>query len=212
MEQLAAADTTARAAAQGEAALATLGRALEEALVTQAAVLLLEQGLAQVEAGGDNRLVARIGETFRRLTHGTYAGLRVSDDEAGPRHLVALERAFPDEERRIDDLSDGTRDQLFLALRLVAIEQHVATAPPLPFVADDILQTFDDARAVAALEALLALSELTQVIVLTHHPHLLDLSHHLPPDRVHVHRLVRAGIDATDISSDAMLEARLLPA
>jgi uncharacterized protein YhaN len=189
MEQLAAADTTTRAAAQGEAALATLGRALEEALVMQAAALLLEQGLAQVEAGGDNRLVARIGETFRRLTCGTYAGLRVSEDESGPRHLVALERAFPDEERRIDDLSDGTRDQLFLALRLVAIEQHVATAPPLPFVADDILQTFDDTRAVAALEALLVLSEATQVIVLTHHPHVLDLAGSLPPGRVHVHRL-----------------------
>ena len=95
MEQLAAADTTARAAAQGEAALATLGRALEEALVTQAAVLLLEQGLAEVEAGGDNRLVARIGETFRRLTRGTYAGLRVSDDGRGRATWSRWSAPFP---------------------------------------------------------------------------------------------------------------------
>jgi uncharacterized protein YhaN len=205
MEQLAAADTAARAAADGEAALATLGRALEEALVMQAAALLLEQGLAKVEEGGDNRLVARIGETFRRLTRGTYTGLRVAVEDAGPRHLAALERAFPDEERRIDDLSDGTRDQLFLALRLVAIEQHVATAPPLPFVADDILQTFDDTRAVAALEALLTLSERTQVIVLSHHPHLLELAEALPAGTVHVHRLAGAAM-----SSDGSPKARLL--
>ncbi len=68
----------------------------------------------------------------------------------------------------------------------------MATAPPLPFVADDILQTFDDARAVAALQALLDLSERTQVIVLTHHPHLLDLAEALPTGRVHVHRLARS--------------------
>ena len=70
------------------------------------------------------------------------------------------------------ELSEGTRDQLYLALRLVAVEDHVQNAPPLPFVADDILQTFDDVtRARAALEALVGLSQHVQVILLTHHPH-----------------------------------------
>ena len=53
-------------------------------------------------------------------------------------------------------------------------------APALPFIADDILQTFDDTRARAALEALVGLSRHVQVIVLTHHPHLLALARGLP--------------------------------
>ena len=60
------------------------------------------------------------------------------------------------------------------------------TAPALPFVADDILQTFDDARTRAAMQALIGLSQHVQVIVLTHHPHLLDVAAGLP---VHVQRL-----------------------
>ena len=51
---------------------------------------------------------------------------------------------------------------------------------PAPFVADDILLDFDDARARAALEALVELSRHVQVIVLTHHPHLLQVAQGLP--------------------------------
>jgi uncharacterized protein YhaN len=94
----------------------------------------------------------------------------------------------------VDELSEGTRDQLFLALRLVAIEDHLDASPPLPFVADDILQTFDDARATATLRALLELSERTQVLVLTHHEHVLDLAGALPAGTVHVQRFGSAAM------------------
>jgi uncharacterized protein YhaN len=70
-------------------------------------------------------------------------------------------------------LSDGTRDQLYLALRLAALELHLEQAMPLPFIADDLFINYDDARAEAGLEALVALSEQTQVIFLSHHDHLV---------------------------------------
>ena len=54
----------------------------------------------------------------------------------------------------VDALSDGARDQLYLALRAAAIEAHAARAEPLPFIADDLLVHFDDARAAAALDVL----------------------------------------------------------
>jgi uncharacterized protein YhaN len=50
----------------------------------------------------------------------------------------------------------------------------------LPFIGDDILQTFDDDRALAALRVLADLSQHTQVIVLTHHRHVLELATQLP--------------------------------
>jgi len=90
----------------------------------------------------------------------------------------------------VDELSEGTRDQLFLALRLVAVEDHVAQGTPLPFLGDDILQSFDEGRAAATFRALLDFSRTTQVILLSHHQHLLELAQAtLSPGQVHVQRL-----------------------
>jgi uncharacterized protein YhaN len=78
---------------------------------------------------------------------------------------------------------------LYLALRIAALEDYAAGTPPLPFIADDILQTFDDPRTTATLRALVELSRFVQVIVLTHHPHVGDLAAGLPGDAVRVMRL-----------------------
>jgi uncharacterized protein YhaN len=73
-------------------------------------------------------------------------------------------------------MSQGTRDQLFLSLRLAAIEQHIEARGPFPVIADDLLVQFDDDRAVATLEVLSELSARTQVLFFTHHKHLVDLA------------------------------------
>jgi uncharacterized protein YhaN len=76
----------------------------------------------------------------------------------------------------VEGMSDGTADQLYLALRLAGIETYLETNEPMPLIFDDILIRFDDHRASAALEVLRALSEKTQVIFFTHHRHLVDLA------------------------------------
>ena len=73
-------------------------------------------------------------------------------------------------------MSEGTADQLYLALRIASLERHLERHAPIPFILDDILVNFDDARAAAALEVLAALSERTQVIYFTHHQHLVELA------------------------------------
>jgi uncharacterized protein YhaN len=84
-------------------------------------------------------------------------------------------------------LSEGTRDQLFLALRLVMLQDYTEKAPALPFIADDLLQTFDDySRTAHALAALADLSHHTQVIVLSHHRQLIELARSLPADTVNI--------------------------
>ena len=90
----------------------------------------------------------------------------------------------------MEQLSEGTRDQLFLALRLVTIEDHVAGGTALPFLGDDILQSFDDRRSAAAFRALLTLSEKVQVILLSHHQHLLEVARAaLPPASLHAQEI-----------------------
>lgn len=76
-------------------------------------------------------------------------------------------------------MSEGTRDQLYLALRLAALELHLAKAKTLPFVADDLFINFDDERSKAGLEALRDLSTKTQVLFLSHHDHLLPHVQHV---------------------------------
>ncbi len=194
LERVLAEDGASRAAAAQASAVALLGRSLDEALVQHAAALLLREGLRAVEAGGDNALAARIGAVFASVTGGRYPGLRVvAAEEKRAARLVAVEDGFADEVREIEALSEGTRDQLFLALRLAAIEAEVAAGPSPPFLVDDVLQSFDDRRAVAALRAMLPLSEGTQVIVLTHHRHLVELVGELPEGAVHVCGFGEAG-------------------
>ncbi len=65
---------------------------------------------------------------------------------------------------------------MFLSLRLAAIERYLVEAEPLPFIADDLFVHFDDARASAGLESLIALGGKTQVLLFTHHGHLADLA------------------------------------
>ena len=182
LRRLSAGQGAIRAAADRQAAAARLSRVLEDALVQHLAAAMLDDGLQAVEAiGSVNDRLLRIGQTFARLTGGAYDRLSPATDGKDSEsygRLVAHEAGGG--EKHIGQLSEGTRDQLYLALRLVAVEDHVQSAPPLPFVADDILQTFDDTRARAALEALVGLSHHVQVILLTHHPHIEQVARGLP--------------------------------
>jgi uncharacterized protein YhaN len=72
-------------------------------------------------------------------------------------------------------MSDGTQDQLYLSLRLAALELYLESHEPMPLILDDLLITYDDARAAALLRQLTSTARLTQVIVFTHHRHLREL-------------------------------------
>jgi uncharacterized protein YhaN len=90
----------------------------------------------------------------------------------------------------VEQMSDGTRDQLYLALRLASLEQWSKLHEPLPLVVDDILVHFDDHRSVETLKQLVRISSQSQVIFFTHHQHLLDLAREtLPTDQVFFHEL-----------------------
>nr|WP_294506619.1 AAA family ATPase [uncultured Rhodopila sp.] len=182
-----AADTNINAAAADrQAAVAGVANTLDEALLLHTAASMLDLALKSVEETGDSGLLLRIGTIFQALTLGTYARVTSETDGDSAARLVLVQQAFPEERQAVDQLSEGTRDQLFLALRVAEIERHLTGATPLPFIGDDILQTFDDERALAAMRVLTDLSHRTQIILLTHHQHVVDLSARLPAGSVHV--------------------------
>lgn len=174
----------AEAGQRRESAQAMLARTVEEALILHAAHAMLQTAVDRQAANADQPLLARIGDVFRSITAGVQGGVRVEDTSDG-QTMVALESDGVTR-RSLDQLSEGTSDQLYLALRIAALEDYAATASPLPFIADDILQTSDDTRTLATLRVLATLSEKVQVIVLTHHPHVGALAAALPGDMARI--------------------------
>ena len=66
-------------------------------------------------------------------------------------------------------LSLGTRQQLYLSLRIALLMTAENVGRGLPLMCDDILVNFDDTRRIQAIEALLELAKKRQIILFTCH-------------------------------------------
>ncbi|MCA9317115.1 MAG: hypothetical protein KDB73_16625, partial [Planctomycetes bacterium] len=155
--------------------------------------LKLARAILQVEieryrAAHQAPLLARAREIFRRITCGAFAGLESDEAEDGTPILLGLRS---DGGRlAVTAMSDGTREQLFLALRLASLEQHLESGDRIPLIVDDILLRSDDERSRAILDALADLSRKTQVLFFTHQSRFMDLANDLGrPNEVFVQKL-----------------------
>ncbi len=132
-------------------------------------------------------VLRRANALFPRLTLGRYSSLRVGLEE---RLLVAVRD--DGKEVPVEGLSEGTRYQLYLALRVASLERYLERNPALPLVLDDILIHFDDERAGAALGVLGELAERVQILFFTHHARDLTLAARaIPAARLFNHSLAR---------------------
>ncbi|MGV0912480.1 AAA family ATPase [Martelella sp. FOR1707] len=157
-----------RAAAEAEAqALA------REWVVLKLAGRLLDGALERYRESRSDPILAAAGRHFRTLTSESYEGLSQAYGEHDALVLSALRK--DGSEIRVEGLSDGTRDQLYLALRLAFLEDYASRNEPAPLIVDDIFQTFDDARSAAGLNALAGLEGL-QSILFTHEASMVDIA------------------------------------
>jgi len=164
----------ANASEDAEQQLATIVSGVEQYLRLQIAALILEQRIEDYRKKNQAPVLARAGDLFSKLTMGSYANLRDELDESSKPILLGVR---PDDvEVSVDGMSDGTRDQLYLSLRLATLEQHLSKGEPMPFVVDDILIGFDDNRTRICLEVLGELALSTQVLLFTHHRRVLELA------------------------------------
>lgn len=185
-----AVDGSGRAAAceqQAEVVLADLAGAAGDYARAALAYEVLRRVVADYGARHQDPLVSRAGSTFSQLTGGGFNGL-VADGDPGSQRLMA--RRHDGHVHELHQLSEGTIDKLYLALRLAGVEHHLdQVSEPLPLVLDDILVNMDDEGTSFALQALLQLGQRTQVLLFTHHRHLVDIARRLLGDRVHVAEL-----------------------
>jgi uncharacterized protein YhaN len=134
--------------------------------VRRIAAAMLAGAIERYRETQSDPLMKRAGELFARLTSGSFSGLSQDYGEDDKPRLVGVR---PDGGRvDVAGLSEGSRDQLYLALRLAYIEDHARHAEPLPFIGDDIFQTFDDERTAAGISALADGARAFQSILFTH--------------------------------------------
>ena len=148
--------------------------------------LVLKAAMASFRQEHQSVILTAAQQAFTTLTSGHYVQLVPRDDGRGNERLFVLDDQ--DNARSVNELSTGTRYQLYLALRAAAHADYATQRQPLPFVADDIMESFDDERSAAAFTVLGKMAEKGQVIYLTHHQHLLDIVREvMGKDRVTLH-------------------------
>lgn len=166
-------DAVARIVAERANLLHDLQEQARRHLAQRFALTALEQGLRRYRDSHRSAMLARASDAFRHLSCGAYSGL-AAQPEGTTEVLVAIPAQGG--AKLATDLSKGTRFQLYLALRIAGYHELAKSRPPVPFIADDILETFDDDRAGQAFALLGDMSRTGQVIYLTHHRHLCDIA------------------------------------
>lgn len=189
-------DAAARAEATRQEALAEIRKVSEQYVRVRTSAMLLEWAIDRYRREKQAPLLQRAGELFARLTGNSFKSLQVDYDEKDQAHLTGVR---PDGKIvRVDGMSSGTADQLYLALRVASIEDYLDRADALPFVADDLFINFDNDRAGAGFAVLGELSKKTQVIFFTHHFHLLDIARKTLGDSISVVNLNGEQMDVTN--------------
>lgn len=114
-------------------------------------------------------LLRRAGEYLGTITDSRYTRLLLSDTEGE----VSFRLSHGDSPYPVPvtaPLSTGTREQVYLALRLAAVDQLDGSGERLPLFLDETLVNWDPARQDRALALLASLSKDRQVFVFTCHP------------------------------------------
>lgn len=115
-------------------------------------LIAASQYLHRMTSGRYHRIWAPLGEDFLCI-----------DDEFG--------QTF-----RVEQLSGGTREQLFLAIRFSLVREFAKRGVELPLVMDDLFVNFDQERTEAAADCLIEVAkEGQQVLFFTCHEHIAHL-------------------------------------
>jgi DNA repair protein SbcC/Rad50 len=177
LEVIDTSDRAAMARESMEAAAERMRSAVRPWARLRLAHVLLREALNRFRERAQAPMIAAASTYFSLMTGGAFS--RLVADEIADKPVL-----------RVEAMSEGTRDQLYLALRLAALELRRGSHPDMPLVLDDVLITSDDARTAHILRALRRFAADSQVVIFTHHRHLIDVvSNALPDGACAVHLL-----------------------
>lgn len=145
-----------------------LKHAIERARVMALTEAALAAQLRRYERECQPLTLRQASRYLERMTEGRYVKVWTPVEHAELRIDSADGRTLP-----VAALSRGTREQLYLALRMAIVDDYARRGIELPLVLDDVLVNFDDQRARRAAETLVEYAATgRQVFVLTCHEHI----------------------------------------
>ncbi len=137
-------------------------------LEQESALDLAAETLEQADLGLREKfspvLAQRAAALFGQLTGGRYDEITLARDLSAKARLAGEAVGW-----ETDYLSQGARDQLYLALRLAVCELVLPERLSCPIILDDALAAFDQARMERALDLLKSMAEKRQVLLFTCH-------------------------------------------
>jgi len=140
-------------------------QAADRYVVDALAVRLLNRARERFESERQPEVVRTAGRVFSAMTGGRYTDVRVPLDGTGITVLAASGGI-----KTSDQLSRGTAEQLYLALRVGLIGSLGTTGSALPVLMDDVVVNFDPERRAGAVTAIGELASMRQVLFFTCHP------------------------------------------
>ncbi len=126
---------------------------------------LLHEARRKFERERQPEVVRHAQKVFAAITEGRYRQVYAP---LGEQTITVMDA--DGRRKQPSELSRGTREQLFLALRFGLIRDLGQRTEPLPVIVDEVLVNFDPARALRAAVAFTELSDTNQVLVFTCHP------------------------------------------
>jgi uncharacterized protein YhaN len=81
-------------------------------------------------------MLTKASQLLARLTLGSFSGVRARYDDKDRPALRCVREG--NAEVDVTGLSEGTRDQLYLSLRLASLMRYADMAEPMPLVLDDV--------------------------------------------------------------------------
>ncbi|MCR9072728.1 MAG: AAA family ATPase [Alphaproteobacteria bacterium] len=172
-EKMSGSDEIARLQQEREILASDLVEQIADYTRIRAGERALSWALGRYRQENKGPMLEAAGRFFARMTQSRYPELVTQPGDKGDK-LAA--RAKDGSLKLVEALSEGTRHQLFLALRMAGYLELARARQAPPLILDDILSSSDDTRTGAMLEALADLAEEAQVIVLTHHSHVLRIA------------------------------------
>ncbi|MFC1874508.1 ATP-binding protein, partial [Chloroflexota bacterium] len=128
------------------------------------ATFVLDKAISKYENTRQPEVIKAATGVFKKITADAY---QMIIKPTGTDEVVIQD--FSQKRKTVRQMSRGTKEQLYFAMRLGLISTAEAKSEPMPIIMDDILVNFDDDRGLATVEGLVEFSEKRQVLILTCH-------------------------------------------
>ncbi|MFC1759132.1 AAA family ATPase [Planctomycetota bacterium] len=157
---------------------AKLKRGLEHWQVFATTSALLDEVRQAYESDRQPETLSEASGYLQQLTRGRYTRIWTPFGESSLSVNDKHGKALP-----VEVLSRGTREQVFLSLRMALVANYGRRGASLPLILDDVFVNFDRDRAEAAAQAIQQFSmQGHQVLVFTCHQHIREIFEQMEVD------------------------------